>query len=507
MVGCSQQKLSSKPFAEFIHGDDRQMVIERHRQRLKGEQIPHVYPFRIIDKEGNVRWAESNVVLLTWEGRPATLNFLSDITERKQAVEALQRARDELEIRVEERTAELVKANEALRIEIIERKRAEEALKESEEKYRRLYKKKKDMAQKDSLTDLFNHRRINELLHNEIERAKRRADVFSITMLDVNGLKLINDAYGHVMGDKLLKNVAAVLKNPSRSVDSIGRYGGDEFLMILPYTDGEKAKALAERISERMRQRGLKIDEKTNIPIRLSIGVATYPFDSMVPRELISLADRGMYESKRSGKDVVSITMPEVSEFLAAKTPSLRILQGLVAAVDSKDYYTRAHSDMVTNHALSLAKEMGLSDDEIEALKIAGLLHDIGKIGIPDSILRKPGPLKRGEYYIIKQHPELGATMVSSTTPHREDVMGTIMYHHERYDGKGYPGKLKGKDIPLLARITAIADAYSAMVTTRPYRKALTKDQAIEELKKGAGTQFDPDMVSKFIKCLKESES
>ncbi len=381
--------------------------------------------------------------------------------------------------------------------DITERKQVEEEIK-------RLYEKAKVQAERDPLTDLFNHRRINELLESEIERAKRGADIFSIMMLDVDGFKLINDTYGHVAGDKVLKDVAAILRNSSRSVDSIGRYGGDEFLMILPYTDGEKAKTVVKRISRDIPTEGLKINEEVTVPIRLSVGVATYPIDSSLPRDLISLADRSMYESKRSGRSAVSASMREVSDFLSEEMPTFDVLHSLVAAVDNKDHYTKSHSDLVTNYALSLGKKINLSSEELEALEVASLLHDIGKIGIPDTILIKPGPLEKGELEIIKQHPTIGAMMLRSSLPHRQHLLEAIRYHHERYDGRGYPSKLEGEDIPVLARIIGIADAYCAMITDRPYRKALTKDEAIAELTEKAGTQFDPVLVSGFIKCLEE---
>ncbi len=395
-----------------------------------------------------------------------------------------------------------------LKREVTERKRMGESLKTSGQLYRDLYKKFKILAEKDPLTKLFNRRSISELLEYEIQRAKRKEEVFSVMMLDVDNLKLINDTYGHVVGDELLVNVAEILKNSCRLVDLIGRYGGDEFLIVLPYTDGERVKNMAQRISEKIRKQGLEINNGIeNIPIRLSIGVATYPFDSMVSKELITLADKRMYESKQSGESVISVSIPEVKEYLTTKEPTLSVLEGLVTAVNGKDHYTKTHSELVTKFSLSLAKEVNLSHEEMEALRIAALLHDIGKIGIPESILRKPGPLEREEFELIKQHPRLGAMMLGGPPLHRDQVIDAIKYHHERYDGKGYPGELKEKDIPLLARIIGVVDAYCAMITDRPYRKALTQEEAIAELKKGAGTQFDPELVDKFIKCLKERKS
>jgi diguanylate cyclase (GGDEF)-like protein/PAS domain S-box-containing protein len=307
---------------------------------------------------------------------------------------------------------------------------------------KRLFEEVKVWAEKDPLTGLYNYRRIKELLEYEIERAKRGPHIFSIMMLDVDDLKFINDTHGHLVGDMVLKDVAAILTNTSRSVDSIGRYGGDEFLMILPYTDGEKAKTLTQRIIKEVRQEEIKVDEKKNLPIRLSIGVATCPFDSIYLRELIALADRSMYESKRLGRRVVSTSLPEVAEYLTAESPSLDVLEGLVIAVNGKDHYTKAHSDQVSKFSLSLGNEMALSYKKLEALRIASQLHDIGKLGIPERILKKPGPLVKEEFELIKQPPRLGVMMLSGPPACKKYVLNAVMHHHERYDGKGYPGRL-----------------------------------------------------------------
>ncbi len=389
--------------------------------------------------------------------------------------------------------------------DISKRKEAERKQKESEQKYRQLFVEMKELAQKDPLTNLWNHRRITEQIEYEIERSSRGSHLFSIMMMDVDSFKPINDTYGHLVGDDVLLRVARTLEKQSRSVDSIGRYGGDEFLVILPYTNGEQAKNLAVSFSNVLQENGLQVDQDTPIPIRLSIGVATNPFDGSTAKDLISKADERMYRSKLSSRQVVATSVAEVCHYFNEEDPTLPVIHGLVEAVNAKDYYTKAHSDLVAKLSVALGKKIGLSTKQLDSLRTAGLLHDIGKIGIPDTILRKPGNLKIEEYEIIKQHPRLGVIMLNNATSQSKQTVDAILYHHERFDGSGYPRGLVGKAIPYLARIIAIADSYSAMVTDRPYRNAIGQDEALQYLNQQAGHLFDPELIPLFADCVRSS--
>lgn len=364
----------------------------------------------------------------------------------------------------------------------------------------RLYDDAKFLSQRDSVTGLLNHRGINALLEKELARSERSGGHFAVVMMDLDNFKLFNDTYGHASGDQVLQDVAAILEKAVRRGDFVGRYGGDEFLALLPDTDARKALKTIERVKQTLDEFGWSPDGQSEVPLRMSYGVATYPFEGRHAGELLAAADANMYLSKGQGGNCV--TSGDIAEGrLRGSTGIFTVLDGLVTAVDGKDHYTRKHSDDVSNRAVALAAELGLPADTVRCLRIAGLLHDVGKIGIPDRILRKPGSLNEDEYDIVKQHVGLGELIIKEI-PNLLDVLAAVGSHHERYDGQGYPRGLSGEDIPILGRILAVADAYSAMTTGRSYRKALNPAEARDELKRVSGTQLDPEVVETFLAIL-----
>lgn len=364
----------------------------------------------------------------------------------------------------------------------------------------KLLRELRRLSETDSLTGLANHRHIHEFLAKEQARAERYGTHFSLAMLDLDGFKLINDTYGHPAGDVVLRQVAKLLMEQTRASDIVGRHGGDEFLLILPETAPAEAGALAEKLRSALSEMPYVTPAGEQIPIRASFGIAAYPRDGYEVDALVATADANLYASKRRGGDAVTGAEEE------QRTPkdeddTFGHLESMVTAVDNKDSYTRRHSDEVTGYALAVAEALGLSEGSQRVVRVAGLLHDVGKIGIPDRILRKPGPLTAAEYDIVKGHPTLGETIVAAM-PDLEEICAAVASHHERYDGTGYPQGLANGEIPLIGRILAVADAYSAMTTDRPYRRALTRQEAVAELRACAGTQFDPEIVAAFIRWL-----
>jgi diguanylate cyclase (GGDEF)-like protein len=367
----------------------------------------------------------------------------------------------------------------------------------------RLYDDARYLAQRDPVTGLLNHRGINAQLEKELARSQRSGGCIALVMMDLDNFKLFNDTYGHVSGDQVLQNVSAVLARSVRRGDTIGRYGGDEFVALLPDTDAGGAVRTIERIQETLSEFGYSAEGGSPVPVFMSYGVATYPFEGRHVGELLAAADANLYRSKRQGGNCVTApgSREERSE---SKTGIFTVLDGLVTAVDGKDHYTRKHSDDVSAQAVVLASVLGLSSETQRCLRIAALLHDVGKIGIPDHILRKPGSLTEEEYEAVKQHVDIGDLIIKEI-PNLVDVLGAVRSHHERYDGQGYPRGLKGEDIPLLGRILAVTDAYSAMTTDRPYRKAFTPEEARSELKRVSGTQLDPKVVTAFLAILDDA--
>ena len=370
-----------------------------------------------------------------------------------------------------------------------------------------LYQEARRRADLDGVTDLFNHRSMQEKLNAEINRARKQKNTLTIVMMDLNNFKFFNDTYGHPVGDSVLRKVADCLRDTCRADDVLGRYGGDEFIALLTDTDARGALEVCARIAARVEETAYIEVEGRRIPISLSFGASVYPHDGEVPLELLTLADANLYEAKRGGSPLMiqRNTAEETQELKQLKNVgvggSFGVLDALVTAIDNKDHYTRRHSEDVAHWATLMVQQLGHATDTQRAVRICGLLHDVGKIAVPDAVLRKPGRLNDDEFNIMQQHPVFGALIVKDV-PNLEEVLGGIRHHHERYDGKGYPDKLKGEAIPFMGRLLAVPDCFSAMTTDRPYRKALSWVEAIEEIERGKDTQFDPVMADAFLEII-----
>lgn len=369
----------------------------------------------------------------------------------------------------------------------------------------RLFEETKRLATVDPLTGVWNRRYLEEALRKEIARSSRYHHHLSVFVLDIDNLKLLNDTYGHLVGDDVIRTIAHVIQSSCRKIDIVGRYGGDEFAVILPETDSSGAVTVAKRILLNLKKTSLNAPNRTKIPLSVSIGISSYPTDSEDAERLFSLADTAMYRAKIAGGGKFATLSQELEKTSKEFSLSFDALTGLLMTIDNKDNYTLRHSNEVSEIACALARALNLPEEDIKAIEIAGKLHDIGKIGIPNGILRKPGPLTPEERKIIQEHPHLGY-LIMQQLPQMEKVLKAILHHHERYDGKGYPNGIQGENIPIIARILALADAYSAMRSDRPYRRALTVEEAIEEIKNNMGKQFDPDLAEKLIELIKKGE-
>jgi diguanylate cyclase (GGDEF)-like protein len=356
-------------------------------------------------------------------------------------------------------------------------------------------------ATTDPITGLLNHRYGHVSLDEAFQRASSRGDPLSILLGDIAGFKLFNDTYGHALGDEVLRLVAGVLRQMVGDSGILSRYGGDTFLVILPGADKAAASAFADRLAAAIGEIEFQASDGTRVPISLALGLASFPEDTESKDHLLAVADAATYEAKRlGGIDRQGPRLVAAGEERAESV--FGALDSLVQAIEYRDRYTKTHSDLVAEYAAKLSLQAGLSDEAVRAIRIAGVLHDVGKLIVPDDILKKPGPLTAEEYDVIKRHPLVGEMLIREA-PFLEDVIQAVGCHHESYDGSGYPRGLRGEEIPLLGRVMAIADAYSAMSLDRPYRRALSSDEIIAELLAGAGTRFDARLVSIFVDMLK----
>jgi diguanylate cyclase (GGDEF)-like protein len=369
----------------------------------------------------------------------------------------------------------------------------------------RRYEEALRQAQNDALTGLLNHRSIHARLAEECKRADRTGAPVSLIMMDADDFKVLNDTCGHPAGDQVLLQIGRTIRGLLRQSDAAGRVGGDEFMLILPDTDGEGAAEVSDRLRHMLAGAPFQSPTGQLIPLRLSLGVATYPTDAELPARLVEVADANLYISKQRGGNAV--TGCESSR----ETPDdgggmLGMAGRLLDVVGARDHYTRRHSERVVTYSLALGDAIGMSDDSKHTLRLAAMLHDVGKIGVPARILRKPGALDPREAELVRRHVDIGESMIRDM-PRLEAVLRAVRSHHEWYDGKGYPDGIRGDDIPLLAKILAIADAYAAMTVDKPYRRGMPGPEAEKELLRVAGTQLDPGLVREFIRTCAQGNT
>ncbi len=364
-----------------------------------------------------------------------------------------------------------------------------------------LYARAEQRARIDELTGLFNRRHFDENLKHEVGRHSRYGSVLSLAFLDLDNFKSYNDTMGHLVGDKLLTQTGQSIRGSLRNIDLAFRYGGDEFAIIMPHTSADDAFAAAERIRNRI---ATEMGGR-RIAVTASIGLASWPNDGLTPDDIINAADKALYHAKLTGGNrtcVISQMLPSITEPLestpAAEKETLNTIYALAATIEARDPYTYGHSRKVRGYAVALAEALALPMEKVTIVSHAALLHDIGKIGILDEVLNKANKLDIQEWELIKSHPQLSRTIVGHV-PSLTPCLPAILHHHEHWDGTGYPAGLKGNAIPLEARILTIADAFDAMTSLRPYRAPLSYKEAVEELKRCAGTQFDPNLVESFL--------
>jgi diguanylate cyclase (GGDEF)-like protein/putative nucleotidyltransferase with HDIG domain len=354
----------------------------------------------------------------------------------------------------------------------------------------------------DSLTGLGNHRSYQTRLRDALERAGENEGEVSLCLVDVDEFKGVNDRYGHPLGDQILVQLAGLFPGADDGVAAF-RFGGDEFALLLEGS-GEAAYRLVENLHDRI----AATEFPHHRPLTISVGVASFPENAENAAELQKVADGALYWAKRHGKNrsciysptVVRIYSPNELAEMAERQARLRAAENLIKIVDSKDTYTGEHSQSVARLAEQIARELGSEPELVEQLRLAGLLHDVGKIGVPDTVLAKPGPLDENERRLVRAHVHFGHSLLEGLGV--EPVDTWVLHHHEHWDGTGYPDGLAGEAIPLGSRIVLVADAFDAITTDRSYQPAFGQEEALAELRRRSGSQFDPSIVAALERAL-----
>jgi diguanylate cyclase (GGDEF)-like protein/putative nucleotidyltransferase with HDIG domain len=363
------------------------------------------------------------------------------------------------------------------------------------------YREKLELAIRDPLTGLYNRRFFFEALDKEVHRTERYGSPVSLAVFDVDGFKLINDRHGHATGDDVLRTIGRIAEGLVRPTDSFARIGGEEFALLMPETGQLDGLLVAERLRTAIARHSILPGRRVTV----SGGVATCPQDATAREELERRADAALYWAKGHGKDMCAVASEVVvDDGTTEREGSIAHLYALVSTIDDSHLHTRDHSENVAAYAVALAQALGLDRERVVALRRAALLHDIGKVAVGEGILTKPGKLTDAEYDEIKLHPAVGATMLQHAGLSREAAW--VRHHHERLDGAGYPDRLAGGEIPLEARIIFVADSFEAMTSDRPYRAGMDVADAVAELRRCSGTQFEPRLVDALTHLVEAGE-
>jgi diguanylate cyclase (GGDEF)-like protein len=370
-----------------------------------------------------------------------------------------------------------------------------------------------DAATTDLLTQVSNRRTILSALFTEVDRAVRHGRPLSVAYVDLDHFKVINDTHGHQVGDVVLRGVAGLLRQSLRRSDVVGRYGGEAFMVVLPETGPEDAALVAEKLRLLVQRHPFKVVGGMTLGVTISIGIAGGQGKSLRAESLVRDADQAMYSAKSLGRNLTYVfaepnddaRVPSAPISAAVRARAMEVAavarQATEAALSDViaplPHYRGRPSVLIATIGVAIANDLGLPANEIERIRIAALLHDIGKVAVPAQILEKPSGLSSSEWDSVKQHPRIGQVILDEAGGLLE-AGKIILHHHERFGGHGYPHGLRGRDIPLGSRIVSIADAYDAMIQDRPYKRAINHDDALLELRRHSGTQFDPELVEVF---------